>query len=140
MKKLFPLLSILLIAVFVLSACAPEAQEETPAAADSVEDSADSEPVDEAEAPAEATEPEVILDEYSALRVEFSWDEDYITEVPPIMMREPFFEIFGQSNGYAPYTYEIAVKHAGHSSAATAGAWELTRKALEVLYPYGEIP
>ena len=146
MKKLFPLLSILLIAVFVLSACATEAQEEPSATVDSgnseeVADQApESESADEADEPAEATEPDVILDEYTALRVEFSWDEDYITEIPPIMMREPFYEIFGQSNGYVPYIYEIAVKHAGHSSAATAGAWELTRKALEVLYPYGEIP
>ena len=143
MKKQFPLLSILLIAVFVFSACAPEVQEELPedsGITESVDETEASEETTESEEPAEASEPEVILDEYSALRVEFSWDEDYITDVPPIMMREPYFEIFGQSNGYAPYTYEIAVKHAGHSSAATAGAWEITRKALEVLYPYGEIP
>ena len=70
----------------------------------------------------------------------FAWDQDYITEVPPIMMRDPYFEIFGQSQEPVPYYYEEAVKLAGHSCGATTGAWTITRKALEVLYPDGEIP
>ncbi|MDZ7843234.1 MAG: hypothetical protein U5K99_00290 [Anaerolineales bacterium] len=71
---------------------------------------------------------------------EFSWTQDYIKEVPPLMMIDPYFQIFGQSQEAVPYHYETAVKLAGHSCGATAGAWEITRKALEVLYPDGEIP
>jgi hypothetical protein len=68
------------------------------------------------------------------------WTQDYITQVEPIMMMEPYFAIFGQTDGAIPYYYEEAVKLAGHSCGATAGAWTITRKALEVLYPDGEIP
>ena len=55
-------------------------------------------------------------------------------------MIDPYFQIFGQSQVAVPYTYENAVKLAGHSCGATTGAWTITRKALEVLYPDGEIP
>jgi len=68
------------------------------------------------------------------------WTQDYITDVPPIMMRDPLLEMFGQVDGAIPYTYEEAVKLAGHSCGAVAGGWEITRMALEVLYPDGEIP
>ena len=68
------------------------------------------------------------------------WTQAYITEVPPIMMIDPYFEIFGQAEGAIPYYYEEAIKLAGHSCGATAGAWTIARKALEVLYPDGEIP
>ena len=70
---------------------------------------------------------------------DFAWDQGYITEVPPIMMSEPYFDIFGQTAGPVPYYYEEAVKLAGHSCGATTGAWTITRKALEALYPNGEI-
>ena len=55
-------------------------------------------------------------------------------------MIEPYYKIFGQSQVAVPYYYEEAVKLSGHSCGATAGAWTITRKALEVLYPDGEIP
>jgi hypothetical protein len=71
---------------------------------------------------------------------DFAWDQDYITEVPPLMMIDPYFGIFGQSQVPVPYYYEEAVKVAGHSCGAITGAWTITRKALEVLYPDGEIP
>lgn len=67
------------------------------------------------------------------------WTVDYITQVPPIMMRDPLLELFGQSAAPLPYTYEEAVKLSGHSCGAVAGAWTITRKALEVLYP-DEVP
>ena len=70
----------------------------------------------------------------------FAWGQAYITEVPPIMMIDPYFQIFGQSQVAVPYYYEEAVKLAGHSCGATTGAWTITRKALETLYPNGEIP
>ena len=71
---------------------------------------------------------------------DFAWDQAYITEVPPIMMTEPYFGIFGQTTGPVPYTYEEAVKLSGHSCGAVTGAWTITKKALEALYPNGEIP
>ena len=71
---------------------------------------------------------------------EFAWDQAYISEVAPIMMLEPYFQIFGQSQEPVPYYYEEAVKLAGHSCGAITGAWVITKKALEVLYPDGEIP
>ena len=84
------------------------------------------------EAPVEETAPET--------ETEFAWDQGYITEVSPIMMIDPYFQIFGQSQVAVPYYYEDAVKLAGHSCGATTGAWTITRKALEALYPGGEIP
>ncbi len=67
------------------------------------------------------------------------WIQGHITDVPPIMMRDPFLELLGQTDKPVPYTYEEAVKLAGHSCGAVAGAWTITKKALAVLYP-GEIP
>ena len=55
-------------------------------------------------------------------------------------MIEPYYTIFGQSQVAVPYYYEEAVKLAGHSCGATAGAWIITKKALEALYPEGETP
>ena len=63
------------------------------------------------------------------------WTQDHVTDVPPIMMRDPFLELLGQTDKPIPYTYEEAVKLAGHSCGAVAGAWTITRKALEALYP-----
>jgi len=68
-----------------------------------------------------------------------SWTQDHITKVPPILMKDPFLELLGQTDKPIPYAYEEAVKLAGHSCGAVAGAWTLTRKALEALYP-DEIP
>lgn len=73
-------------------------------------------------------------------KVKVKWTQDYIGEVPPIMMRDPMLEMFGQVDGPIAYTYEEAVKLAGHSCGAVAGGWEITRKALEALYPNREVP
>jgi hypothetical protein len=68
-----------------------------------------------------------------------SWTQGHIKEVPSIVMRDPFLELLGQTDKPIPYLYEEAVKMAGHSCSAVAGAWTITRKALEALYP-NEIP
>jgi hypothetical protein len=68
------------------------------------------------------------------------WTQDYITQVAPILMQEPYFQMFGQSEEPVPYTYEEAVKLSGHSCGATAGAFTIGRKALQALYPEGEVP
>ena len=64
------------------------------------------------------------------------WTQKHIRKVPPIMMYEPYFsEMFDQTDRDVPYNYEEAVKLAGHSCGATSSAWEMTRIALEILYP-----
>ena len=68
------------------------------------------------------------------------WKQDYILAVDPIMMRDPFMEVMGQIDGPIPYYYYEAAKLAGHSCGAISGAWTMTRKALEVLYPGDEVP
>lgn len=68
-----------------------------------------------------------------------NWTQDYITNVLPILMRDPLLEILGQTDEAIPYKYEDVVKFSGHSCVSVAGAWIITRKALEALYP-DEIP
>lgn len=70
---------------------------------------------------------------------EAQWSQEHITDVPPIMMNDPLLELLGQTEQPIPYTYEEAVKLAGHSCGAVAGAWIITQKALEALYP-DEVP
>jgi len=126
MKKLYLIFAILIIATMSLSACAPAAPSEPPTTSE--------------ELPS-PTEEEAPLEEAASEQEDgFAWDQDYIDEVPPIMMIDPYFEVFGQSQVAVPYYYENAVKLAGHSCGATTGAWTIARKALEVLYPDGEIP
>ena len=68
------------------------------------------------------------------------WNYDYITQVPPIMVRDPLIEMLGQTNEPIPYYYEEAVKVAGHSCMVASSAWMMTKLALEALYPNGEVP
>ncbi len=128
MKKLYTFFAVLLVAVVVLSACTPAAPTDLPIAPE--EKTADTEAIQETSSDEATSESED----------GFEWDQDYIREVPPIMMIDPYFQIFGQSQVAVPYTYENAVKLAGHSCGAVTGAWTITRKALEVLYPNGEVP
>ena len=131
MKKLYLVFAILIIASMLLPACAPSAPTEPPTISEEMPSDEDAAPAEE-EASIEEAAPEP--------EDGFAWDQDYITEVPPIMMIDPYFQIFGQSQVAVPYYYENAVKLAGHSCGATTGAWTIARKALEVLYPDGEIP
>lgn len=127
MKKLHFIFAALIIAALILSACAPAVT---------------SQPPPEADIEIKETEPAEVEEEAPPIEEEAAglWTQDYITQVPPIWMIDPYFQIFGQSQVAVPYTYENAVKLAGHSCGATAGAWTIARKALEVLYPDGEIP
>jgi len=68
------------------------------------------------------------------------WNYDYITQVPPIMMRDPLIEMLGQTDEPIPYYYEEASKLAGHSCMVVSSAWMMTKLALEALYPNGEVP
>lgn len=138
-------LNALLLAAILLAACAPTQPaapadtapegEAVPAAPSGDTDTEDDGMVVEAAAVDSNDELSLTTDDETGY-----WTQDYVTEVPPIMMREPYYEIFGQADGAVPYEYEEAVKLAGHSCGATAGAWVITRKALEALYPDGEVP
>ena len=136
MKTLNFVFALTIIAAMSLSACAPStsAEPQTPTGAETVEE------VITAEEAVPAAEEAPTEEAVSEPEERFAWDQDYISEVPPIMMIDPYFQIFGQSQVAVPYYYEDAVKLAGHSCGATTGAWTITRKALEALYPDGEIP
>lgn len=144
MKKIFHLLTLSLLLVVAISGClpadnsAPGGQEESTAdlTAPSEEANADSSQSDEQ---TEETDEDENGDVESG-EEPFTWDQEYIDAVPPLMIIDPYFEIFGQSQEPVPYYYEDAVKLAGHSCGATAGAWMIAEKALEVLYPNGEVP
>ena len=129
MKKLFFTFAVLNIAALALSACAPAPAPAAETVGDNASVAENPTGVAGAEAVAPADPGDAVL-----------WTQDYITQVPPIMMIEPYFEIFGQTAGPVPYYYEEAVKLAGHSCGAVAGAWTITKKALEALYPNGEYP
>jgi hypothetical protein len=137
MKKLHPLFAVVLVLAFTFSACAPVTQQAPPVQPE--KESATAEPAEQA-APAESESPAEEAASVDETDTAFAWEQEYIREVPPIMMVDPYFQIFGQSQVAVPYTYENAVKLAGHSCGATMGAWMIARKALEVLYPNGEIP
>lgn len=68
------------------------------------------------------------------------WEQKYIEKVPPIYLVDPYLDMFGQARGPIPYTYEEVVKLAGHACPATSGAFTITRKALNALYPGDELP
>ena len=64
----------------------------------------------------------------------------FFARLPPITLRDRLAEFLGaSSDGLVEFRYLDAVKLAGHSCPTVAGAWLMTAKALERLYP-GETP
>ena len=66
----------------------------------------------------------------------------FAARVTPLELTDPLAETLGAR---APgetfrYTYEDAVKLAGHSCPTVAGAWLVTAAALQALYPAGQVP
>lgn len=60
----------------------------------------------------------------------------FFAQVLPVTLRDPLAEFLGaSSDGLVEYRYLDAVKLAGHSCPTVAGAWLMTLKALERLYP-----
>lgn len=60
---------------------------------------------------------------------------EFFEQVPPIVMRDPLAAFLGAAEeGVMAYRYVDAVKLAGHSCPTVAGAWLMTRRALERLY------
>jgi formylmethanofuran dehydrogenase subunit E len=64
----------------------------------------------------------------------------FFDKVKPIVLYDPLAEFLGAATaGRVEYNYLDAVKLAGHSCPTVAGAYLMTMKALEALYP-GETP
>jgi formylmethanofuran dehydrogenase subunit E len=60
----------------------------------------------------------------------------FFDAAPEITMHDPLAEFLGAaSDGQLTYHYVDAVKLAGHSCPTVAGAYLMTRRALQVLYP-----
>lgn len=60
----------------------------------------------------------------------------FFDEVKSLTLRDPLADVLGAaSDGLITYGYLDAVKLAGHSCPTVAGAWLMTLKALEKLYP-----
>lgn len=65
---------------------------------------------------------------------------EFFDQVPPIVMQDSLAAFLGAAEeGIVEYRYLDAVKLAGHSCPTVAGAWLMTRRALERLYG-GERP
>ncbi len=61
---------------------------------------------------------------------------DFFDTAPAITMYDPLAELLGAAtDGLIEYRYTDAVKLAGHSCPTVAGAWLMTFKALNALYP-----
>lgn len=64
----------------------------------------------------------------------------FFSQVPTLLVRDRLAELLGAAaQGMIEYGYADAVKLAGHSCPTVAGAYLLTCRALQALYP-GEIP
>ncbi|MGB7400088.1 FmdE family protein [Castellaniella sp.] len=60
----------------------------------------------------------------------------FFHEAPRIVLYDPLAQMLGASDdGQIEYGYEDAVRLAGHSCPTVAGAWLMTVKALQALYP-----
>ncbi len=61
---------------------------------------------------------------------------EFFDAVPPITVVDPLADLLGAAEGgLLEYRYVDVVKAAGHSCPTVAGAWLMTRKALDHLYP-----
>lgn len=69
------------------------------------------------------------------------WKQAFYDEVEPIKLKDPLAVFLGAIDEQEEFifTYEDAVKLAGHSCPAVSGAYKVTEKALKVLYG-SEIP
>ncbi len=60
----------------------------------------------------------------------------FFAQAPAIVMHDSLAQLLGATDdGMLTYHYLDAVKLAGHSCPTVAGAWLMTRRALQVLYP-----
>jgi len=64
------------------------------------------------------------------------WKQTFYDEVEPIKLKDPLAVFLGAIDEHEEFifTYEDAVKLAGHSCPAVSGAYKVTEKALKALY------
>jgi hypothetical protein len=64
------------------------------------------------------------------------WKQSFYEDVEPIRLKEPLAELLGAIDTGEDFifTYQDAVKLAGHSCPAVSGAYKITQKALKALY------
>src|SRR3990167_766995 len=64
------------------------------------------------------------------------WKQSFYDDAEPIKLREPLAEFLGaiDKGEEFVFTYQDAVKLAGHSCPAVSGAYKITQKALRELY------
>ncbi len=68
--------------------------------------------------------------------IQTKWKQHFYDDVKPIRLREPLAEFLGAIDEGEEFifTYQDAVKLAGHSCPAVSGAYKITQKALAALY------
>lgn len=73
--------------------------------------------------------------------IQTRWKQPFYDDVEPIKLREPLAEFLGAVDEGEEFifTYQDAVKLAGHSCPAVSGAYKITQKALKALYK-DEVP
>ena len=69
--------------------------------------------------------------------IQTKWKQAFYDDVEPIRLKDPLAVFLGaiDENEDFIFAYEDAVKLAGHSCPAVSGAYKITQKALEALYP-----
>src|SRR3989338_4018843 len=69
--------------------------------------------------------------------IQTKWKQAFYDDVEPMRLKDPLAVFLGaiDENEDFIFTYTDAVKLAGHSCPAVSGAYKLTQKALEALYP-----
>ncbi len=69
--------------------------------------------------------------------IQTKWKQEFYDEVEPIRLKDPLAVFLGAIDEKEDFIfeYEDAVKLAGHSCPAVSGAYKITQKALEALYP-----
>jgi len=126
-KKVLPLAFVLLLGfALVLSGCGGNAAPADPPAPPAP-------PAGQAETP--PTPPPAVGKEMG----DFKWTQDNIASIPPMLIRDPFIELLGQTDQPIPYYYDEVVKLAGHSCGATASSWLMVQKVFDELFP-NEVP
>ncbi len=61
---------------------------------------------------------------------------EFFARIPPLVLADPLAEMLGATEGgVVEYRYVDAVRLAGHSCPTVAGAWLMTARALQALYP-----
>lgn len=69
--------------------------------------------------------------------IQTKWKQQFYDDVEPIRLKDPLAAFLGAIDEKEDFifTYEDVIKLAGHSCPAVSGAYKITEKALQALYP-----